>query len=63
MDEDEHEGLLISDRYDINDPHSNTYSEYLISTTELEIVNDGESVTSIIDEEENNMFPEGARLM
>ena len=47
MDEDAHEGLLISYEYDSNDPDSDTEAESLISTTDVEIVNDDESVTSI----------------
>ena len=35
MDEDVHEGFLISDESDINEPDSDTESESLISTTEI----------------------------
>ena len=50
MDEDVHEGFLISDESDSNNPDSDTEVESLISTTEVEIVNDDKSVTSIIEE-------------
>ena len=45
MDEDVHEGLLISDESDSNNPDSDTEVESLISTTEVEIVNYDKSVT------------------
>ena len=40
MDEYIPEGFLISDESDSNDPNIDTESEFLISTTEVEIVND-----------------------
>ena len=58
MDEDAHGGFLISDAYDSNDPDSDTESEYLISTTYVEIANDDESVKLIIKEKEAEIFPE-----
>ena len=36
MDEDAHEGFPTSDEYDRNDPDSDTKSESLILTTEIE---------------------------
>ena len=39
---DAHEGFLISDESDINDSDSNTEAEYIISTTDVEIVNENE---------------------
>ena len=47
MDEDEHKGLLILDESDSNDSYRDTESESLISTLEVEIENDDESITSI----------------
>ena len=58
MDKDAHEVFLISDEYDSNDPDRDRETENLISTTEVEIVNDEKSVTSIIKGEESEMFPE-----
>ena len=40
MDDDAHEGFLIPDESDSNDSEINTESEYLISTTKVEILND-----------------------
>ena len=45
MDEDAHEGFLISDKSDRNYPGRNIEAEYIISTTEVEIVNYDKSVT------------------
>ena len=47
MDEDANKGFIISNEYDINYPYINTEAWSLISTTEVEIVNDKKSVTSI----------------
>ena len=58
MDKDEHVGFLIAYAYDSNDPDSDTESEYLISTTYVEIANDDESVKLIIKEKEAEIFPE-----
>ena len=58
MDKDAHVGFLISYAYDSNDPDSDTESEYLISTTYVEIANDDESVKLIIKEKEAEIFPE-----
>ena len=63
MYEDAHGGFLILDESDINDPDSNTEVESLTSTPEVEISNDDKLVTSIIKDEEADMFPEGARFM
>ena len=52
MDEDAHEGFLIPDEYDSNNPDRDTETEYLISTTELEIINDDKLATPISKEEE-----------
>ena len=59
MYKDTHEGFLIPDESGSNYPDSYIAAESLISTTEVEIVNDDESVTSISGEEEADMFPEG----
>ena len=45
MDKDAHEGFLISDESDRNDPDSDTEAESLLPTPEVEIENDDESIT------------------
>ena len=50
MDGDAHEGFLISDESDNNDPDSDTESESLISTTEIDIINNEKAVTLISEE-------------
>ena len=62
-DDDAHEGILISDESDSNDHDSDTESESIISTTEVEILNDDKSVTLISKEEGADMFPEGAKFV
>ena len=57
MDEDLHEGFLISDGYDSNDHDCDTEAEPKISTPEVVIINDNESFTSISKEEDADMFP------
>ena len=63
MGEDSHEGFLISDESDSNDPGSDTEAESLISTPEVEIENDDKTITSISKEQEAEMFPLGAIFM
>ena len=63
MDKDLHDGFLISDESDSNDHYSYMKAEYLISTPEVEILKKYLSVTLISEEEYNEMFPEGARLL
>ena len=47
MDEDEHEGFLISYESGSNDTDIDAEEESLIPTPEVEILNDDKSVTSI----------------
>ena len=63
MDKDAHEGFLISDESDRNDPDSDTEAESLLPTPEVEIENDDESITQISKEEEAELFLDGARFM
>ena len=57
MDKGSNEGFLISYESDINDPDGDTEVESIISTPEVEIVNDNKSVKSIRKDQEAEMFP------
>ena len=63
MDKDAHEGLIIPVIPDSNDTDSNIEAESLISTPEVEIKNYDKSIISISNEEEAEIFSEGARLV